>query len=60
MARKFYCKRRNSILALENAASPEAQLEKRKVEQPEGIENGSSQCGRGSYTIEKASETTQV
>ena len=38
---------------LENAACPEAQLEEREVEQPEGIKTGSSQCGRKSFTIDK-------
>ncbi len=37
---------------LENAASPEAQLEEIKVEHPEGIENGPSQWQK-SYTIDK-------
>ena len=48
---------------LENAASPETQLGERErerereretdVKQPEGIENGFSQCGRKSYAINK-------
>ena len=36
-----------------------ATVVKRKVEQPRVIENGSPQCCRRSYIIEKASGTTQ-